>query len=97
MLGLFKKRKDVLVVILTSSDVKRARRAYESVKNSPKHVSMDIEIIVNSLNKNYRAEVEKEFANDKVKITETESNKGLYKLPKPNEGDVFFDIKSFIL
>ena len=37
MLGLFKKRKDILAVVLTSSDVKRARRAYESVKNSPRH------------------------------------------------------------
>lgn len=74
MLGLFKKRKDILAVVLTSSDVKRARRAYESIKNSPKSVSMDIEIIVNSLNKHYRAEVEKEFAKDKVKITETQSN-----------------------
>jgi hypothetical protein len=53
MFQLFKKRKDSLIVLLTSSDCKRTRRAYESIKNSKKFMTIDIEIIVNSLNKNH--------------------------------------------
>lgn len=74
MFNFFKKRKNVLAVILTSSDVKRARRAYETVKNNSKTLSMDIEIIVNSLNKDYLKEVQQEFKKDKIIITETKSN-----------------------
>lgn len=74
MLNFLKKKKDILAVILTSSDVLKARRAYETLKNNPKTVSMDIEIIVNSLNKNYLKEVQQEFKKEKLKITETQSN-----------------------
>jgi len=69
-----KKRKDVLAVILTSSDILRARRAYDTLKNCKKTIEVDVEIIVNSLNKNYLQEIKDEFKKDKVKITEAESN-----------------------
>lgn len=76
MFQLFKKRKDALVVLLTSSDCKRTRRAYESIKNSKKSMTIDIEIIVNSLNKNHINNITNEFKKDKVRIIETESNGG---------------------
>ncbi len=74
MFTIFKKRKNILAVILTSSDVKKARRVYESLKNSSKSVTMDIDIIVNTLNKKYINEVRREFKKDKLLIVETESN-----------------------
>ena len=76
MFQLFKKRKDALIVLLTSSDCKRTRRAYESIKNSKKTINVDIEIIVNSLNKNHFHNIKNEFKNEKINIIETESNGG---------------------
>jgi hypothetical protein len=74
MFTIFKKRKNILAVILTSSDVKKTRRAYESLRKSPKSITMDIDIVVNTLNKTYINEIRKEFEKDKVLIVETESN-----------------------
>jgi hypothetical protein len=76
MFQIFKKRKDLLVIILTSSDTERARRTYDSIINSKKNISIDIEIIVNSLNKEYIKKVKNEFKKEKLIITETESNGG---------------------
>lgn len=76
MFQLFRKRKDALILILTSSDIKRTRRAYNSIKNSKKSMTIDIEIIVNSLDKNYINEVIREFKKDKLIITETPSDGG---------------------
>ena len=74
MFRILRKRKNLLAVILTSSDVKKARRTYENLKNSPKSITMDIDIVVNTLNKTYINEVREEFKKDKVLIVETESN-----------------------
>ena len=74
MFSFLKQKKNILAVVLTSSDEKRALRAYESIKNSPTNFSMDIEIIVNSLNKDYIKSIQQTFKNIKVKITETQSN-----------------------
>jgi len=74
MFKLFKKHKDLLAVVLTSFDSRRALRAYNSIKNSPKSISIDLEIVVNSLNPNYIDEVKKTFKDINVKITETKSN-----------------------
>ena len=74
MFYLLKKRKDILAIVVTTADAIRALRAYKSIKDSKKTVSMDIEIIVNSMNKNYINEIKEVFKGIKVIITETKSN-----------------------
>ena len=76
MLNILKIKKNVLIVLLASSDVNRVRRSYDSIINSKKTISFDIEIIVNSLNKNFFLEIKDEFKKEKIKIIETESDGG---------------------
>lgn len=75
MKGLFSKRKDILAVILTSADTDRLVRCYQTLLNSKKQCSMDIEIMINTLDETYPQKVYDAFKGEKkVKIYESDSN-----------------------
>ena len=87
---------------IKSSQVVKLKK--ENIKTIKDFVNIKLDKIKSKINLSTKKKLydqavlqeEKRITNkSRFVINETEKNKGLYKIPKPNEGDLFYDIEGF--